>query len=286
MRFGKTPTPSKVLVVLGMHRAGTSLVTQWLHRCGLNVGERLLGASVGNLDGHFEDMDLFRFHQGCLEEFDLPTTGFVQHPLPRLSGPKRRQLEEIIADRNARFAEWGWKEPRTCLFLDEYREILPCAHYLVVWRGFRETVGSMISRRFKLKDDKHAGKGRLSRLLWFKIRRNAWRRRFLTEEANLLLQTWLLYNRLILDFLKHADGQRHAVVDCRLLLQDDERVFRRMRDEWKFSLRPVAFADVYKPERMNARQIDIDRFVDASSLVEAEAIERELDSLTRDAWRT
>jgi len=43
----------KFLVILGMHRSGTSLITQWLKNCGLSVGDSLHGADVGNAEGHF-----------------------------------------------------------------------------------------------------------------------------------------------------------------------------------------------------------------------------------------
>ena len=35
-----------ILVIAGMHRSGTSLITHWLHDCGLQVGERLVGAGT------------------------------------------------------------------------------------------------------------------------------------------------------------------------------------------------------------------------------------------------
>ena len=48
---------SKVAIVVGMHRSGTSVVAQWLSRSGLFIGDSLLGPNVGNEQGHFEDAD-------------------------------------------------------------------------------------------------------------------------------------------------------------------------------------------------------------------------------------
>jgi hypothetical protein len=39
----------KVLVITGMHRSTTSLVTQWLQRCGLFIGKRFIGSDTANL---------------------------------------------------------------------------------------------------------------------------------------------------------------------------------------------------------------------------------------------
>ena len=47
---------NKVLVILGMHRSGTSLVANWLHDCGLHVGDRLLEGTFANEKGYFEDL--------------------------------------------------------------------------------------------------------------------------------------------------------------------------------------------------------------------------------------
>jgi len=38
---------NRVLVIIGMHRSMTSLLTQWLDKCGLQVGDDLHGAGIG-----------------------------------------------------------------------------------------------------------------------------------------------------------------------------------------------------------------------------------------------
>ena len=53
---------NKVLIVAGMHRSGTSVIAQWLQRCGLCLGENLLGPAIGNNEGHFEDTDFVFLH--------------------------------------------------------------------------------------------------------------------------------------------------------------------------------------------------------------------------------
>ena len=50
-------TKNKILVVVGMHRSGTSLTTNWLQKCGLDIGAKLEGKEFSNPDGHFEDID-------------------------------------------------------------------------------------------------------------------------------------------------------------------------------------------------------------------------------------
>lgn len=54
-RSTKDTPDSTALVVLGMHRSGTSALTRLLHTAGADAGGRLLGASAGNELGHWED---------------------------------------------------------------------------------------------------------------------------------------------------------------------------------------------------------------------------------------
>jgi hypothetical protein len=269
---------NKVLVILGMHRSGTSVVTRWLHECGLNVGETLLGAGVGNVEGHFEDMALYRFHRTWLERHRLPHTGFVHAPVPPLTADGKAELRRLIAERNARFEAWGWKEPRTCLFLDDYRELLPDARYLVIFRDFRETVSSMISRIQRQKDHKYASKRGLRGWWWFRVRKKRLWRKLLTRETTRFLKVWIFYNRQILACLRNLEKEQYTVVCCASLLRDDGDVFSTLAEGWGFPLRHVPFQEIYKPDLTHA-PLDIDAWIDAGLLREAERVQQELAAL-------
>jgi hypothetical protein len=49
---------STVLVVLGMHRSGTSALTGMLHHLGVALGEHLMPASADNPRGYWEHSDV------------------------------------------------------------------------------------------------------------------------------------------------------------------------------------------------------------------------------------
>lgn len=135
------------LVVLGMHRSGTSLVAHWLHECGLFLGEELYGASEFNPRGYFEDVEFIRLHRALLEEEGLHPSGH-ERPFSRrepLSGAGLARLEQLLLEKS-RPGPWGWKDPRTCLFLDAYRRVCPQARYLVVVRHYAQVVASLVRR--------------------------------------------------------------------------------------------------------------------------------------------
>lgn len=63
------PPDSQGLLVLGMHRSGTSVLARVLGLCGADLGTRLIGASAGNEDGHWEDAFAVEIHDRLLAAF-------------------------------------------------------------------------------------------------------------------------------------------------------------------------------------------------------------------------
>src|SRR3954453_7575771 len=125
---------NKVLVILGMHRSGTSLAAQWLQRCGLHIGDRLVGAGRGNIEGHFEDRDFLDLHRNILISSNLPDTGLVSEFDSASNNTHLAEIRKLIGLKNSLYEEWGWKEPRTCLFLEQYMNVLPAAKYIILLR--------------------------------------------------------------------------------------------------------------------------------------------------------
>jgi len=108
------------------------------------INSRVRG--FGNAQGHFEDVDFLKMHEKLLlkEIFLLP--GSRLSPFPALSKKEKEELQTIIEIKSRQNEQWGWKEPRTCLFLDDYSRLIPSAFYLVVVRDFNSTVSSLITR--------------------------------------------------------------------------------------------------------------------------------------------
>ncbi|MBM4059289.1 MAG: chromosome partitioning protein ParA, partial [Planctomycetes bacterium] len=49
------------VVVVGMHRSGTSLVASLCQAAGIDMGTDLLGPHPGNGAGHFEDLEFLHW---------------------------------------------------------------------------------------------------------------------------------------------------------------------------------------------------------------------------------
>lgn len=138
--------PSPALVVTGMHRSGTSLTAAILASAGVDMGDRLLGADAANPRGHFEDVDLLLFHQRALAANGMSADGFVATGLPEVPALMRAEAHDIVAARRAKERLWGWKEPRTTLFLEFWERLLPEARFVFVFRRPWEVLDSLFRR--------------------------------------------------------------------------------------------------------------------------------------------
>ena len=136
---------SQILVVTGMHRSGTSLVSNLLQAGGVHVGDNLLPADNSNPRGYFEDIDFYDFHESALtcrgQHYLYVDRDFVFEP---------NQADKLRADelgqRRSHRAIWGWKDPRTSLFLDFWAQQFPEVRFLFVVRHPLEVLCSLLRR--------------------------------------------------------------------------------------------------------------------------------------------
>jgi hypothetical protein len=161
---------TRVLVIAGMHRSGTSLVASLFNRAGVHLGAQLLPPqSDNNPLGFFEDIEFLEFHQALLHargQEILVTRDFVLQP----DAAETQRARELIASR-AQQPLWGWKDPRTCLVLDFWHALLPDARYLLVYRHPLDVTLSLARRLQVVGFDFYAG-----------------------------LEAWYVYNRNLLHF--------------------------------------------------------------------------------------
>jgi len=258
---------NKTLIVVGMHRSGTSLVTNWLHHCGLNVGESLLGPGLGNDEGHYEDADFYKIHLEILRDNNVHDSGLLVNPAIVLSQYHKEKIKNIIRQRNESLDQWAWKDPRTCLFLDFYREVVPDAYQLIVFRNYQSVVISLLKRTFaEICLDYTSKKGYLSRLVWAKLRRKKQRERFYYQNAAFYLRVWCYYNQLILDNIGSLPDDRFVVINHQMLNTMDVDLIDRMKNEWNFSFDPVPFSGIFN-EGLLSKPFDVEQYISDEELI-------------------
>jgi hypothetical protein len=126
--------PRKLILLLGMHRSGTSLAAQAFALSGIPMGDALhREGREDNADGYWEDQEIVavqdaalkRIFGGPLRAWGAPGLGDV---FEGADGPAERQttkaaLQEIALARFAAADVFAFKDPRTARFLPLWRDI-------------------------------------------------------------------------------------------------------------------------------------------------------------------
>src|SRR6185312_10040064 len=118
----------KAILVLGMHRSGTSAVTRCLNLLGAEVGNKLLPPAEDNRSGFWEHADVVAIHEELLK--DLGRAWHDARALPEgwlLSAAARKargRLARLIADEFDASVLCAVKDPRLCRFVPLWREVL------------------------------------------------------------------------------------------------------------------------------------------------------------------
>ena len=138
--------PSGQLVVLGMHRSGTSGVAGLLARMGVHAGpaqDLLVGPD--NPKGHYESA---RLHMACVRRLEA-AGGDWKAPsaaaVPAAVDEFRREAGDVIADLDAQ-RPWLLKEPRLCLLARELLPLLTRPLFVHVVRDPRAVAASLVAR--------------------------------------------------------------------------------------------------------------------------------------------
>ena len=141
----------KIILVLGMHRSGTSLVAQLIAKWGAYMGKELMSANTYNQDGYWEYQPLVDFHEKVLQKTNntwyAPSEAFDVKQLLLEFGDEARELVEQM-DKEGKV--WCWKDPRMVLFLDFWKVILEGRDIVFIITNRRlEAVASSLFNRDK-----------------------------------------------------------------------------------------------------------------------------------------
>lgn len=223
------------LVVTGFHRSGTSFVAGLVHAAGLFLGDDLIGAMESNPYGHFEDREIVGFHDQLLADNGLSWQ--VGRPfIPVVRRQRWEQAADLVRERSTRHRQWGFKDPRACLFLNLWKQVVPELKVLAVYRHFSSAAYSLERRH---SNDLFAGRGtrRVHRRFW--------------SEPDLALRMWLVHNRAVLAFARDYPEDIKIVSFPQAHRGFD--VPGWLRDSWGFELDTVPISDTFDPAATSDR---------------------------------
>ena len=179
------------------------MTANYLLNAGVNMGEALVEAHISNVKGHFEDWRVVHLHD---KQLALHNTDWQFHDECELSPPPGF-LDAYIVDRTQASSNWGVKDPRACLFLNEWHRALgKRGAFLFVIRHWSSSVESLLHRHSR--ELAHS----LPELHPNSVGFNFW-----TQPA-LAAKMWLSYNKRILDFAK-TNPEQSLIVTQRALFE-------------------------------------------------------------------
>jgi len=146
------PQNSNAIIVLGMHRSGTSALTRVLNLLGIELGDKLLPKHITNETGFWEHEDIVDINEQILQQLD--SSWFDTTPLPakwwtfKSLIPFRYQLKAIISNNFSTL--WAIKDPRLCRLLPFWipllQELKINPHFIIIARHPFEVAASLEKR--------------------------------------------------------------------------------------------------------------------------------------------
>jgi len=139
------------IIVLGMHRAGTSAITRLINLMGAYLApeEQLLPAKPDNPKGFWERADVVALHKFLLEKLDADwyrtSTLDLDRADPQLLEAFQKRALEILEDLE-RHRPWVMKDPRLCLLLPLWLPLLEAPVCIHVTRHPLTTAYSLAKR--------------------------------------------------------------------------------------------------------------------------------------------
>lgn len=177
---------SRVVMITGMHRSGTSLVASLCMKYGVDIGHQLMPPHSSNIRGHYEDLEFVQFHERVLLAAGLRSEGYCAwHRHLRFTPDDTAFARSLIDIKSKQSLIWGWKDPRSTLFLTEWSQLLTDPLFIFPFRDPAEVVASLLRRGEETFQD----------------------------DGEMALREWLSYNTRLINFFV-SKPSRCLLINC------------------------------------------------------------------------
>ena len=219
-------------IIAGMHRSGTSLLASLFGSAGVDLGT-LISADSHNPFGYFEDSDVLSLHRRMIhsalpdEDTGHRDWGWIESE--RFSRERlneyRDEARSFVESRRAAGRVWGFKEPRTTLFLDFWRELVPEAQFVFIYRHPWDVAESMqrLGADVFLKNPEYA------------------------------LKIWSSYNRLLLDFHSRLP-ERTLLISANRMVQDPQAFIAAVHRKFGLNMEAKRVETILRDDHFRTRE--------------------------------
>ncbi len=142
-----------VVNITGMHRSGTSMVARLLNLCGVYLGKEadIISAAEDNTEGFWENVQFVNLNNEILK-----VLGGAWDLLPEFRPGWQHQdnLQNLYSKARTILADfegvktWGWKDPRNCLTMPFWQELIPDQKVVICVRNPHEVAKSLYKRGY------------------------------------------------------------------------------------------------------------------------------------------
>jgi len=140
------------VLVVGMHRSGTSALTGSLQASGVTLGSPLIAQDRFNEKGYLELKEVIQIHEAFLRHFSLDGASLASLPInweqSDAAETARLAIKKLFQMQFANAKVWALKDPRLCRALPLWQQALPDVSLKVILalRHPLEVANSLLSR--------------------------------------------------------------------------------------------------------------------------------------------
>lgn len=217
-----------IFLLTGMHRSGTSMFARFMHESGITMGEEFYLDETSNKYGHYEDLDFLNLQRNELANQFGGEDWLVFKPFAH-SDDFARKASLLFAKKAEINGEnhWGWKDPRTTLFLKYWQTLNPEIRFIFLVRKPEAVVNSLC---------------RLLKTRWS-----------FTQKAK-YLKAYIHYNHEILTFCQQHVHAKFVVVDHEQLIGNPEVVIPKINSAVGYSFDPTLFQKLFDKQVISDQQ--------------------------------
>ena len=211
-----------------MHRSGTSMIARFLHASGVNMGTEFYHDETANKYGHYEDVDFLNLQRRELARAFNGEDYLVQEGF-KLSDDFVEQSKNLINLKlklNHR-ENWGWKDPRTTVFIEHWLKIEPEIRFIFIVRKPESVINSLC-----------------------KLLKTKWS----YHEKLKYLNTCIYYNQRILNFIKNPANKNWVLLSFEDLVRNPFTGLSKINKQFGLDLEASLFAKQYDEKVISKAQ--------------------------------
>lgn len=129
-----------IYVVLGMHKSGTTLISQILHESGISMVEDPIGPMGYDAGQKFERRTVVNLNKAILNWREMSSLDVIAKSGAEATQLQRAEMRALIQTCDQQHINWGFKDPRTCLTYHSWVKELSSHRIVAIYRNYREVL--------------------------------------------------------------------------------------------------------------------------------------------------